>query len=82
MYELEIDKKELDLINVALQDSKDRLLKQINEYKSKYLELPEHVKGLWNDEEAYKEYTESMIKECIRELNAIGDLEEKLEKII
>ncbi len=82
MYDIEISKNELDIIFMALRDSKERLNQQTSKLSCSYSELPENLKFLWKDKEAYKEYADNSAKECFRQLDEISKLEEKLEKIL
>lgn len=81
MYEIEINKKELDTILVALRDSKERLSQLISKLNCSYFDLPDNLKFLWRDKEAYQKYTDDAIKECLRQLKEINALEEKLEQL-
>lgn len=82
MYDIEISKKELDTILVALRDSKERISNQKIKLNCSYSKLPKNLKFLWKDEATYEKYINDAIKECNIQINEIDALEERLEQII
>lgn len=81
MYDIEISKKELDTILIALRDSKERISRQKRELNCSYSRLPKNLKFLWKDEATYEKYKNDAIKDCNTQINEINALEEKLEQI-
>lgn len=81
MYEIEISKKELDTIVVALRDSEERLREQCKTLHCSYFDLPDNMKFIWRDKKAYDKYTENAIKDCCRQLDEICALQEKLDEL-
>lgn len=81
MYEIEISKKELDTILIALRDSRERLTQQTTQLSCSYFDLPQNLKLLWRDKAAYDKYKDDAIHDCCRQIEEINELEEKLEEI-
>lgn len=81
MYNVEISKKELDIIFIALRDSEERLHQQVCKLRCSYLDLPENLKFFWRNKKAYDNYADNSVKKCFKQLDAINKLEEKLEQI-
>ena len=82
MYDLELSKKEIDTILIALQDSIEKIGKRLSKMNCNYSELPDHLKHLWKDKEAYERHKEVIIQESSRQINEITNLEEKIENIL
>lgn len=82
MYDLELSKKEIDTILIALQDSIEKIEKRLSEMNCNYSELPDHLKHLWKDKEAYERHKEVIIQESSRQIDEITNLEEKIENIL
>lgn len=81
MYDLEINKKELDTIVVALRDSEERLRQQLTKLNCSYSDLPDNFKFMWKDKASYEKYTEDAKKDCCRQLEEISALQEKLDEL-
>lgn len=82
MYDIELSKKEIDTILIALQDSTKKLEKSISAMKCNYLELPNCLKSLWKNKENYEKHKEIVIQESFKQIDEITKLEEKIENIL
>lgn len=81
MYDLEINKKELDTIVVALRDSEERLRQQLTKLNCSYSDLPDNIKFMWKDKASYEKYSEDAKKDCFRQLKEISALRDKLDEL-
>lgn len=81
MYDVEISKKELGTIIMALGDSEERLRKILSNMRSSYFDLPNNMKFIWRNKKAYDRYTDDVTKVCCRQLDEVCDLQEKLEEL-
>lgn len=81
MFNIEVNKNELDTILIALRDSEERITRQMKHLKCNYSDLPPNLKFLWKDEKTYKEYSNNAIQECLKQLNEINKLREKIAQI-
>ena len=82
MYNLKLNKKEIDTILTALQDSNEKLEKRLSEMRCSYFDLPENLKHLWKDREVYERHIEVMLQETSRQIDEITKLEEKIENTL
>ena len=82
MYNLELNKREIQTILMSFKDSEEKLNKVVENMRCCYSDLPDNFKTFWRDRKSYEKHTDYNIRRCFNQIDAINKLEGKIENIL
>ena len=80
--EIKVNKEDLNVIFMALQDSNDLLNEKIEVMDKYYCQLTVNEKNCWRNSEEYNNYKSNFLQMCYKQKKSIYELREKLNSIL